>query len=116
METNINKKGDGVSKKHSYGKFLAIVTIIVAVLSTVEGNLQHSLSPAMATVFAISGFIIKFCFMYLLTIWIADLIRRRGGIDRPENKKVRTIINIIFIILILGALLPFLGSLLMVKG
>src|SRR3989344_1961903 len=50
----------------------------------------------LAILLPLIGSMLDFAVLYFLILWIADLIRRRGGIERSENKKVKLVINIIF--------------------
>ncbi len=52
------------------------------------------------TIFLVSFFNIGVGYFFVL--WISDFIRRRGKIERPENKKFRLVVNIIFALLFLG--------------
>jgi|GEM_PF-5633393 len=90
------------AKKPSYGKYLLVFMLLAGIFNTFEQNIQpHSLSAFSA--FLVTGLriILDTGVLYLLVLWIAALIRRRGGIDRPENKKVRMVINIVFAVIFL---------------
>ena len=91
------------SHKHSYGKYLLIFAFLSVIFSSVEQSIKlHSLSVFSAFFITFVGIILSTSVTYFLVLWIADLIRRRGGIDRLENKKVRMVINIVFIVMFLG--------------
>lgn len=80
-------------KKHSYGKDLLISLLLVALYSNTSFSTNFFLTLVRN--------ILNIGFLYFLTLWIVDLIRRRGKIERPENKKIRMIINITFTIIFL---------------
>jgi predicted PurR-regulated permease PerM len=62
---------------------------------------SYSLSPLSAFFMTFVQIILSAGMLYFLILWIIDLVRRRGGINRPENKKIRLAISIIFIFLVL---------------
>ncbi|HLD61732.1 MAG TPA: hypothetical protein VI998_02040 [Patescibacteria group bacterium] len=94
--------------KRFYGKYslwflvFAVVWRLIFEQIFLKGQIiqPHSLSTALSTFLAILlpliGSMLDFAVLYFLILWIADLIRRRGGIERSENKKVKLVINIIF--------------------
>src|SRR3989338_611671 len=97
------------SNKHSYGKYLLIFMFLAAMFSSLEQNIKpHSLSTLSAFFITFVRIILDTSVLYFLVLWIADLIRRRGKIERPENKKARLIINIIFAVIFLGMVVSIL--------
>lgn len=98
LENPEKQKGKNQTKKHSYGKDLLISTLLVALYNNIK---PHGLSSLLAFFITLVQTILAISFLYFLTLWIVDLIRRRGKIERPENEKIRTIINITFTIIFL---------------
>ena len=91
------------AKKWGYGKYLLVFMLLAGVFNSVEQNIKpHSLSAFSAFFITAFRIILDTGVLYFLVLWIVDLIRRRGKIERPENKKVRLIINIIFAIIFLS--------------
>lgn len=69
--------------KNRYFKYFLVMIVIQSLLS-INSPLSFILDGAIS------------CFFIL---WIMDLIRWRGGIERKENKKVRIAIKVVFLIL-----------------
>lgn len=85
------------SSEHWYGAYLIIFFMLSAGYTTAVQNIpNHSFSFFPALLVGVLGGGLELGIVYFLILWIVDLTRRRGGIDRPENKKVRLVINIIF--------------------
>lgn len=88
--------------KYSYWKWLIVFVLLNGIFSTYEQSIKpHSLSASMSFFVAGISFVLEMGAMYFLTLWIIDLIRRRGKVERPENKKTKLIVNIIFAIIFL---------------
>jgi amino acid transporter len=97
------------SNKHSYGKYLLIFAFLAAMFGSLEQNIKpQSLSALSAFFITFVRIILDTSVTYFLVLWIADLIRRRGKVERPENKKVKLIINIIFAVIFLGMVISVL--------
>ena len=105
METN--KKGEEF--KLGYGHYLLAFFGLNFIYGTFSKNITpHSLSPFAALSEAAAGTFLGLGTLYCFIFWIMDLIRKRGGIQRPANKKVRlgiSIAFIIFFVLIVSSLL-----------
>ncbi|MEK7622107.1 MAG: hypothetical protein AAB415_02920 [Patescibacteria group bacterium] len=89
-------------KKYGYGKWFLAFVLLDTIFNTYTQEIKpHSLSAPMSFFVAVVEIILNAGAVYFLTLWIIDLIRRRGKIERLENKRVRLIVNIIFAILFL---------------
>jgi len=90
-------------KKHSYGKYLLVFVLLIGIFSVFKENIEpRSLSgPLSSFIFLFVQPVLDIGLVYFLVLWIADLIRRRKGVERPENKKIKLWINIIFGILLI---------------
>jgi len=90
-------------KKHSYGKYLIIFMFLATIFSSLEQNIKLLFFSTPVVFFiALVRIVLDTSVLYFLVLWIVDLIRRRGKIVRPENKKVKLMINIIFAVIFLG--------------
>ncbi len=103
------------SNKHSYGEYLLIFLFLNVVFSSLKitiGRILLSVFSASILAFFITAvqIVLDMGVWYFFVLWIADLIRRRGKIERPENKKVKLIINIIFAVMFLGAIISVLTA------
>ena len=94
-------------KKYSYGELSLIFLLLGGVFNMFSDKLSFESSSHFVTASTI--FLTKVItvipslgFLYFLILWIMKLIRSRGKTERPENKKAKKIITIIFIILTLG--------------
>lgn len=103
LENSEKQEEKNQAKKYSYGKYLLVFMLLAGVFNSVEQNIKpHSLSAFSAFFITAFRIILDTGVLYFLVLWIVDLIRRRGKIERPENKKARLIINIIFAIIFLS--------------
>ncbi len=106
-QSNIVKPPNKQASKHSYGKYFLICAILGGLNSNYgdslfkANSLSHSMAVTVAIIFAVVEIALSTGTMYFLVLWIMDLIRRRGKIDRPENKKAKLIVNIIFGVILL---------------
>lgn len=97
------------NKKHVNGKYFLLLLLFSAIYSSFEKNIAaQSLSTFSAFFVTLFRVALDAGILYFFVLWIVDLIRYRGGVARPENKKVRMIINIVFIILFLFIIVPLL--------
>jgi len=88
-----------ISKKHKHGSYLLICFALSFLTNMAEQNIQpHSLSMFSAFFLTVFRAALGGGMLYFLILWIMDLIRCRGGIERPENKIVKLILTIIFVI------------------
>ncbi|MEI6281087.1 MAG: hypothetical protein WCP17_03790 [bacterium] len=103
LENKPEEKSFRVSTKgYSYGKWLLVFMLLGGIYNTYEQGIKpHSLSAGMAFFTTGIRIILDTGVLYFLTLWIIDLIRRRGKVERPENKKTKMIVNIIFGIIFL---------------
>ncbi|MDD5145766.1 MAG: hypothetical protein PHF44_02905 [Candidatus Pacebacteria bacterium] len=107
-------------KNNSYGKKILIFVVLYLISNAIIKNNSfikpHSLSAPAAFFYALFvstiSVILSFGIVYFVVLAIIDSIGKRGGIERPENKKVRLIVNIIFAILIVGGIYAIIISLL----
>lgn len=91
------------TKKHSYGKYFLLLLLLTGIYQMSTKNIApHSLSAPVAFFVTFLEVVLDVGVFYLLVLWIMDMIRRRGGVEREENKKVKLIVNIIFAIIIIG--------------
>jgi amino acid transporter len=101
LENEQKEKSFRVStEKLSNGMLFLVFIVLSGILNTYEQGIKpYSLSMSMALSIAVIRIILDTGAPYFLTLWIIDLIRKRGKIERPENKKVKLIVNIIFAII-----------------
>jgi amino acid transporter len=96
----IDKSTKSQIKKYSYGKYLLVFMFLGAIFNTLQQNIKpHSLSAFSAFAITFVQIILDTSVLYFLVLWVIDLIRRRR--NRPENKKVKLVVNIIFAALFL---------------
>ena len=88
--------------KNHYGKYFLVFFILIYIYQNILKTITpHSLSSLQAfIVLAFSAFL-SGAMLYFFLLWIMDLIRRRGGVERKENKKVKLVVGIIFAIIFL---------------
>lgn len=103
-ETNKGKAPEvKTAKKHNYGKYFFVFLIFSWIYRVfIEDITLPSLSEPVAFLLGFLDSALTFGAFYFLVLWIMDAIRRRGGVERDENKKAKLIVNIIFGILIIG--------------
>lgn len=89
--------------KRHYGKYCLIFVALGVIFQIIEQGIEpYSLSRPAALFVSILGPVFSFGFLYFLVLWITDKIRHRGGVERPESKTTKLIINGIFILLLIG--------------
>jgi len=97
------------TKQNNYGKYLLMFVCATFFLDMIGQNIKpYSFSMFSALSFSVLEIMFNTGMLYFLTLWIIDITRCRGGIERPENKKVRLVVNIIFTALFLMAILSIL--------
>lgn len=90
------------TKKKNYGKYFFVFLVLGVLYQNIQKTIApHSLSSLQAFLVTIFSVFLSIVALYFLALWIMDLIRRRGGVEREENKKVKLIIGIIFAIIFL---------------
>lgn len=91
-----------IKKKHNYGLYFLTLSFLSALLSSAEQNIElRSLSIFPVILHNILVTLVSGGALYFLVLWCMELIRCRGGIERPENKTLKLIINILFTISII---------------
>jgi len=91
------------TRKHSYGKYFLVLLLLSGIYQMSTKNIvPHSLSAPVAFFVAFLEVVLDVGVLYFLVLWIIDMIRRRGGVEREENKKAKFIVNIIFAIIVIG--------------
>jgi len=113
-----NKKSFRIlTKGYGYGKWLLVFMILSIIFSLYEKGIKpHSLSALMSFFITMISIVLSTGVFYFLTLWIMKLIRHRGKIKRPESKKAKRIVNIIFAILLLMMFLSVIITILKVSS
>lgn len=102
----------GSGFKFGYGIKFFILLILTGIYQPLIKNIApHSLSAFMAFLVSSLGATLDMGAFYFFVLWIIDIIRRRGGIERKENKKVKLVVTIIFAILLIGIIFSILSTL-----
>src|ERR1035437_2495514 len=91
-------------KKYGYGQLTGVFLLLMVVFNMFSEK-WYSLGTFMIFLTAIIEQVLAAMFFYFLVLWIMKLVRNRGKIERPENKKTKKIITIIFIVLLLGTMI-----------
>lgn len=95
------------SEKYGYGKLALIFLLLSGIYNTFINDkisfksLPHSLGIFLIFLTSVIEMALGLALFYFLILWIMKLVRNRGKVERPENKKTKKIITIIFIILFL---------------
>lgn len=97
-------------KKYGYGELTVIFLLLGGVFNMFSDkwsfkSLPHSLGVFLIFLTATIATALGLAFFYFLILWIMKLVRNRGKVERLENKKMKKIITIIFIILLLGVMI-----------
>ncbi|NCC71351.1 hypothetical protein EOM09_07265 [bacterium] len=93
-------------KKYNYGKYLLIFIFFSVIFNMLwHGIEKNTISSLSAFLIVSVQALLDFSIFYFLVLWVYDLIRNGRKIKKPENTKVKKIINIIFIALFLLTLL-----------
>lgn len=100
---DLENKEKNQERKNNYGIYLLISVFLSYIFNVIPNNNEpHTLSSGLAFLVSFSTTIIPqildIAVVYFLVLWIIDLIRRRGGIERSENKNTKLVVNIIFAI------------------
>jgi len=99
------------SKKYGNGSYLIIFILLTVILNMFERSTNIQGLPTFAIViFYALPMILSMGSLYFLVLWIADLIRRKSKKLKPENKKLKLIVGIIFLIIFLGWFVSYISS------
>jgi hypothetical protein len=99
---NLQKK-EGEIKRYYYGKYFFVFFIFTGMYQMFTKNIApHSLSAPVAFFVAFLEVILDVGVLYFLVLWIMDAIRRRGDVERKENRKAKLAVNIIFAVILIG--------------
>lgn len=95
------------SKKYTYGE-LSVIFLLLSVVNNFLGlekisfeSFPHLIRLILIALTSAIPFILSLGFFYFLILWIMKLIRNRGKTLRPENLRIKKIINIVFIVLLI---------------
>lgn len=86
-------------KKLSNGHYLILALFLNFVFKNI--NIHMGSAENSAFISALLHGVLGLIAVYFLVLWIMDLIRRRGKVERPKSKRAKIIVNVIFIILLL---------------
>ena len=96
----VDKPVNNPAKRHRYGLYALVSGILEVVLNFILSQYSSIfvffLTPAVFVVF-----------LYFLTFWIVDLVRRRGGVERPESKTAKLVTNIVFAVMLVLTMILF---------
>ncbi len=88
----------------TYVKYYILISLVVVGLDKIPFQLllaHQFIIPALV----ISKLILSGIATYFMVFWIMEIIRLRGGIERPVNKTARKIFSIVWAVLIIIAIL-----------
>lgn len=93
--------GKRAEVKIGYGCYFMIIVFLNFIIFPIffRNITPHSLSYFSALAITVLQSFLDIGTLYFLLFWVMDLFRKRGEIERPPNKKIRSSINIGFIIL-----------------
>lgn len=98
---NLQQTEGETKKHHNRNYFFALFIFTQIYQGFIKDIAPHSLSAPIAFFVTFLEVILDVGFLYFLVLWIMDAIRRRGGVERKENKKVKLAVNIIFTIILI---------------
>lgn len=98
-------------KKYGNGSYLIISILLTVIFNMFEKSTNVQGLPTFAIViFYVLPMILSMGSLYFLVLWITDLIRRKSKKLKPENKKLKLIVGIIFLIIFLGWFVSYISS------
>ena len=98
-------------KKYGNGSYVLVFMLLSGIFTTYEDRIPpHSLSTIVGIVVFTLRLVLDTGLMYFFVLWIADVIRRKRKTGKPESKKFRLIVNIIFSVIFLIMFVTLLQS------
>lgn len=109
-ENNPQKNFRIPPKKYGYGELTGVFLLLGGVFNMFSDKLSFKSLPHSLGIFLIFltttiAMALGLAFFYFLILWIMKLVRNLGKIERPENRKTKKILTIIFIILLLAEMI-----------
>ena len=99
------------TKKYGNGSYSIIFMLLTVIFNMIEKSTNvQGLPVFVIVIFYALPMILSMGFLYFLILWIADLIRRKSKKLKPENKKLKLIVGIIFLIIFLSWFVSYVSS------